>query len=127
MPDERGRPVLEDLSVRERMRALLPATAAMLAIIALACAALALWVEQQRDTDRRAFQHEIALRHNGIICTFRPYVLAAKARAELNSKPRNEPNAQKRALARQAVHSSNVVLAGLVTIPPLYKCPKVRG
>lgn len=55
-----GELTVHDLPLRERVKAYLPATSALLAIVALMAIAVVFYTQQQRDHDRRAFEQRTA-------------------------------------------------------------------
>lgn len=71
-----GEPTVHDLPVRERVKAYLPATSALLAILAIAGLAIGWWTQQQRDNDRRAFEKRISIQARTLADTQRAAHLA---------------------------------------------------
>lgn len=80
--NEQGHPTIEDLDGRERVRALLPATGAILAILALFAVAGGWWTQQQRDADRRAFEKRIE-RQAAVLSATQRTAITAQQRATL--------------------------------------------
>jgi hypothetical protein len=62
--NHRGEPTVEDLSRQERLKAVLPATAALLALFALAGFFVVLYVGYQSDQDRHARERALLVVQN---------------------------------------------------------------
>lgn len=58
MPNGNGELTVHDLPLRERVKAYLPATTLLLAIVSLMAVVVLIYTQQQRDHDRRAFERK---------------------------------------------------------------------
>lgn len=88
--------------------------------VLLACFAFSLIVSAGVYYVQRQTSDEIALRHNSIVCVTRPLIEAQEARARFTAT--HDPLPARRAQARQAIKDDERFLAGLVTVPPHFKC-----
>lgn len=66
-------------------------------------------------------QNQVASAFNPLVCITRQYIQASRARADFTAK--HAPTATTRATAEQAVKSSDVFLAHLITLPRKHHCP----
>lgn len=78
---DNGDLTVHDLPMSERLRAQLPALAAILAVLALCLFAYGWWQQGQRDADRRAFERTTKLQAQKLASTQRT-AITAQRRAE---------------------------------------------